>query len=452
MIVLFYVAAFIVALGILIVVHEFGHYWVARLFDVKVLRFSIGFGKPLWRRLVGKDRTEFVVAAIPLGGYVKMLDETEGSVPKSDAHRAFNRQPVWKRAPIVAAGPFFNFLFAILAYWAVFVAGIEGIRPIVGKVAPESIAERAGFGEGDEILAIDGRSVQSWGQRRLYLFQQALDQAVVDVEVRDAQGGIVTRRLDLRDLPTSAVDATLVERGIGLYGHLPQILPAIGGLEDGPAKAAGLQVGDRFASIEGEPVRGWEDVVALISARAGQRTSITVERNGERLTFQVTPEAVRQGDATVGRINVRPQVTDIPPEMRVRVRLGPLEAFAEAAQNTWAMTALTFKMLYHMVMLEVSSRNISGPITIAQYAGQSAMIGAVQFMMFLAIISISLGVINLLPIPVLDGGHLLYCVIEVIKGSPVSERMMLVGQQVGILLLAGLMVLAFYNDLTRIFN
>jgi len=450
--VVIYVAAFAVALGILIVVHEFGHYSIARLFDVKVLRFSIGFGKPLWRWTVGRDRTEFVVAAVPLGGYVKMLDETEGSVPKGEAHRAFNRQPVWKRVPIVAAGPFFNFMFAILAYWAVYMVGIEGIRPIVGKVAPESIAEQAGFREGDEILALDGRAVQSWGQRRLYLFQRALDQAVVEVDVRDPEGRAVTRRLDLSDIPTSAIDATLVERGIGLYGYLPQVLPVIGGLEDGPAKAAGLQPGDRFVSIEGRPVRGWEDVVAQISARAGQPTSVTVERNGERLTFEVTPQAVSQGNATVGRINIRPEITEIPPEMRARVRFGPLAALGEGVHNTWAMTALTFKMLYHMVTLEVSSRNISGPITIAQFAGQSAMIGAVQFIIFLAIISISLGVINLLPIPVLDGGHLLYFAIEAIKGSPVSERTMLVGQQIGLVLLAGLMVLAFYNDLTRIFN
>lgn len=450
--ILFYAAAFIIALGVLIVVHEFGHYWVAKRLGVKVLRFSVGFGKPLWRRRFGPDRTELVVAALPLGGYVKMLDETEGPVPKDEAHRAFNRQPVWKRFPIVAAGPIFNFLFAILAYWAVYMIGLEGIRPVIGKVAAGSIAERAGFKEGDQIVAVDGHEVQSWGQRRLYVFQRALDHSVLNVEVRDPQGRLETRRLDLRDIPASAVDASLMERTIGLSPVLPQVLPVVGALEDGPAKRAGIQVGDRFIRIAGQPVKGWEDIVALIGPRAGQTVPVEIERNGQRLSFEVTPEPVPQGERTIGRINVRPQIADIPPDMRVRVKLGPLEAFGESAQNTWAMTALTLQMLYRMATLEISSKNISGPITIAQYAGYSAKTGGTQFLMFLAVISISLGVLNLLPIPVLDGGHLMYYVIEAIKGGPVSERVMLVGQQLGIALLAGLMLLAFYNDLTRIFS
>ncbi len=450
--ILFYAAAFVIALGVLIVVHEFGHYWVAKRLGVKVLRFSVGFGKPLWRRRFGPDGTELVVAALPLGGYVKMLDETEGPVPKDEAHRAFNRQPVWKRFPIVAAGPIFNFLFAILAYWAVYMIGIEGIRPVIGNVAAGSIAERAGFKEGDQILAMDGHEVQSWGQRRLYVFQRALDHSVLNVEVRDPQGRLETRRLDLRDVPASAVDASLMERAIGLSPVLPQVLPVVGALEDGPAKRAGIQVGDRFIRIAGQPVKGWEDIVALIGPRAGQTVPVEVERNGQRLSVEVTPETVPQGERTVGRINVRPQIADIPPDMRVRVRLGPLEALGESAQNTWAMTALTLQMLYRMATLEISSKNISGPITIAQYAGYSAKTGGTQFLMFLAVISISLGVLNLLPIPVLDGGHLMYYVIEAIKGGPVSERVMLVGQQLGIALLAGLMLLAFYNDLTRIFS
>ena len=450
--ILFYAATFVVALGILIVVHEYGHYWVARRCGVKVLRFSIGFGRPLWRRVIGADRTEFVVAAIPLGGYVKMLDETEAPVPSAELARAFNRQSVWKRSAIVVAGPAFNFLFAILAYWVVFLIGIDGIRPVVGRVTPDSIAAKGGFQVGDEVLAIDGHAVQSWGQRRLYLFQRALDRAVVEIEVRDRQQQTRVRRLDLTALPSAAVDASLLERGIGLYGYLPQILPVIGGLEEGPAKTAGLEVGDRFVSIDGEPVHGWEDVVSRISARADRPTTIVIERKHEMRTFQLTPASLPQGERTIGRINVRPQIDDIPADMRTRVRFGPITALGEAFQNTWSMSALTFQMLYRMVTLEVSSKNISGPITIAQYAGQSAKIGGTQFMLFLAVISISLAVLNLLPIPVLDGGHLLYYVIEAIKGSPVSEGVMLLGQQVGIALLAGLMVLAFYNDLTRIFG
>ncbi|MFL6648558.1 MAG: RIP metalloprotease RseP [Sulfurifustaceae bacterium] len=450
--ILFYLAAFIVALGVLIVVHEFGHYWVARRMGVKVLRFSIGFGKPLWRRKAGRDGTEFVVAALPLGGYVKMLDETEGAVPKGEAHRAFNRQPVWKRIPIVVAGPMFNFLFAILAYWAVYLVGIDGIRPIVGKVAEGSVAEQGGFRAGDEVVGIDGHPVQSWGQRRLYLFQRALDHAVVNVDVKDAQGEPRTRRLDLSGIQASEIDSALLERGVGLYGYLPQILPVVGGLEDGPAKRAGIEVGDRIVRIAGQPVSAWEDIAALIGPRGGQTVPIEVERGGQRLTFEVTPDSVAQGDRHIGRVNIRPKIADIPPELRVRVRFGALDALGESLHNTWAMTALTFRMLYRMVTLEVSSKNISGPITIAQYAGYSAKTGAVQFLMFLAVISISLGVLNLLPIPVLDGGHLLYYVIEAVKGSPLSERVMLFGQQVGIALLAGLMLLAFYNDLSRLFN
>lgn len=450
--ILIYLAAFIVALGVLIVVHEFGHYWVARRMGVKVLRFSIGFGKPLWRHKSGRDGTEFVLAALPLGGYVKMLDETEGPVPKAEAHRAFNRQPVWKRIPIVVAGPLFNFIFAILAYWAVYMVGVDGVRPIVGKVTEGSIAAQGGFRAGDEVLAIDGHPVQSWGQRRLYLFQRALDHAVVSMDVKDTQGTQQTRRLDLSGIRPSEIDAALLERGVGLYGYMPQILPEVGGLEDGPAKSAGIQIGDRIVSIAGEPVRTWEDIAALIGPRAGKTVPIEVKRGGERLTFEVTPDTIPQGDRSIGRINIRPKIAELPPELRVRVRFAPLEALGESLHNTWAMTALTLRMLYRMITLEVSSKNISGPITIAQYAGYSAKTGAVQFLMFLAVISISLGVLNLLPIPVLDGGHLLYYVIEAVKGSPLSERVMLFGQQVGIALLAGLMLLAFYNDLSRLFN
>jgi regulator of sigma E protease len=448
---LFYPIAFIVALGVLIVVHEFGHYWVAKRLGVKVLRFSVGFGRPLWSRRLGPDQTEFAIAAIPLGGYVKMLDETEGPVPSAERHRAFNRQPVWKRIPIVAAGPAFNFAFAILAYWLVFVIGMEGLRPIIGKVVPESPAAHAGFREGEQIVAIDGKAVQSWGQRRLYLLQRALDRDVVAVEVRDPQGQLHTRQLDLRQLPASAVDANVLERGIGLYGYLPHVFPVIGELEDGPAKRAGLQPGDRFAAIDGQPVQTWEDVVRLISARPDQATTVTVERDGRTLTVELTPHAVVQGDRTIGRINIRPQFGELPSDMRVTVRLGALEALTEAANNTWAMSVLTLDMLYRMLTLEVSAKNISGPITIAQFAGQTAKIGPLQFILFLAVISISLAVLNLLPVPLLDGGHLLFYLIEAIKGSPVSERVVAFGYRIGVVLLFGLMFLAIYNDVTRIF-
>jgi len=418
---------------------------------VKVLRFSLGFGKPLWMRRFGRDQTEWVVAAVPLGGYVKMLDEHEGKVAKKDLARAFNRQPTWKRVAIVVAGPLFNFLFAILAYSILNMVGIEGIRPIVGKVADSSLAQQAGFRQGDEFITIDGYEVLSWDQRRLYLYERALDRATVTFTVRDQDGLAQERALDLSSLSAADVGAGLLERQIGLIPSLPELEPVIGTLDErGAAAQAGLQVGDRVIAIDGQPANSWQDMVKTVSARPDVALRLRVERNGVTQEFSVTPQPTEIAGQRIGRIGVGVRIPELPADMRVLVQHSPLSALAEGLETTWRMSALTLKMLGKMLTLEVSTKTISGPLTIAQYAGASAQIGLDRFVLFLAVVSISLGVLNLLPIPVLDGGHLLIYLIEGIQGKPLSEAVLHWGQQIGIALLMALMALAFYNDFMRI--
>lgn len=447
------VIGFVLAIGVLVVVHEFGHFWVARRLGVKVLRFSVGFGKPLWRKTAGVDGTEYVLSALPLGGYVKMLDENEGEVAPEELPRAFNRQRLWKRMAIVLAGPMFNFLFAILAYALLFMIGVDGIKPVVGKVAESSLAAKSGFAAGDEWLRVDGMPVQSWDQHRLYIYRRALDRAEVQVEVRTPNGELRTRMLDLRDIPAHEINATLMEQGIGLYGYMPTLEPVIGSVQAGSAAAAaGIQVGDRLLAIDNVALTSWQQAVEQISAHPERSLKFRVQRGDTVLEIPVQPRAQVEGDKRVGKIGAGVRLPEVPPEWRVKVRLGPLGALERGVENTWSMSVLTLKMLYKMLLLEVSHENISGPITIAQYAGYSVQIGLDRFLMFLAIVSISLGVLNLLPIPILDGGHLLFYAFEGIKGSPLSERAIGVGQRVGMVVLFGLMVLAFYNDFARILH
>lgn len=450
---MYMLVAFMVALGILIIVHEFGHYWVARKVGVKVLRFSVGFGKAIWRRRWGEDQTEFVISAIPLGGYVRMLDETEGKVAPEEAHRAFNRQSLPRRMAVVVAGPLFNLAFAVFAFWLVYMIGIEGLRPVVGKVVPQSLAAEAGFQSGDELIRIDGKPVQTWGEHRMYLFRRALDRAKVTFQVRTAKGEQYHRVIDLSKIPISRIDAGLVSQGIGLYPFMPALPAILKEVAEGdPAADAGIRPGDHITHVDNEPVKNWQQFALAIRARPEQAITLTLIRDGVEKIFSVTPRAEQVNDKTIGLIGVRPELPVLPEEMRAVIRYGPVKSMQTAVAQTWNMSMLTLEMLYRMLKLEISAKNISGPLTIAQVAGHTARMGIDRYLMFLALVSISLGVLNLLPIPVLDGGHLMYYCIEAIRGRPLPENLQLIGQKVGIALLILLMSLAFYNDIIRMLN
>ena len=446
------IGSFIAAIGLLITVHEFGHYWVARKVGVKVLRFSIGFGKPLYVKTFGKDNTEFVIAAFPLGGYVKMLDESEGEVRANEIDRAFNRKALWKRSAVVAAGPVFNLVFAVFAYWAVFVSGTDGMHAVVGHVANNSLASEAGLKIGDELLAVDNQEIKTWGHRRLYLYDQVLDKESIVFRVRSDNGNIRDIRLDVSRLSVSDIGPNIMEKGLGLFVKQPELKAIIGEIKDGPAKDAGMKINDRIIKINDKTIDAWHDMASLIHKNAGNSLTITFMRGEIQKTVNVIPRATVISGQEIGLISIAPKNPEIPASMIRRLQYGIAEGFFEAAKQTWAMSTMTLQMLYKMLTLEVSTKNISGPITIAQYAGQSASIGMSQFIVFLAVISISLGVLNLLPIPVLDGGHLMYYVIEAVTGSPVSEEVRVWGQQLGVIILFLLMMLAFYNDIIKLIS
>ncbi|MEN8106489.1 MAG: RIP metalloprotease RseP [Pseudomonadota bacterium] len=447
--------AFLVAIGVLVTVHEFGHFWVARKLGVKVLRFSIGFGQPLWSWRFGADNTELVLAAIPLGGYVKMLDERDGEVAEAERDRAFNRQPLSTRISVVVAGPLFNFVFAILAYWVMFVSGVPGLRPVVGEVIPASYAEQAGFRSGDEILAVDGRDTPSWETAVLALLDAGLTENMsFQVQVQDEAGAGRNLQVVLDESGRLLGKGGLLEN-FGLKPWRPAYPAIIERLVDGgPGERAGMRSGDQVISADGTAIADWGQLVEYVRARPGETIEVEVDRDGTPVRLELTPDAVAEGGESFGRIGayVRLSATGQHDTMRVVVRYGPLEAIPVALGKTWEMSALTLQILWKMVTGKASIENLSGPISIARYAGQTAVTGLAAFLGFMAIVSVSLGVLNLLPIPILDGGHLLYYLLELVKGSPVSEAAQLVGQRIGIVMLLMLMTLAFYNDLTRLFG
>lgn len=452
--ILFSIAAFIVAIGVLVTVHEYGHYRVARWCGVRVLRFSVGFGRPLWKRTWGDDRTEWVIAAIPLGGYVKMLDEREGEVDPAEAHRAFNRKSVGRRAAIVAAGPAVNILLAAVAYTAMFMIGVQGVVPRLGDVTAGSPAAEAGFERGDRILAVDGIGAPSWSEARLTLLDRGLagDRTHIPVTVRSSAGYETERRLDISgvSLREEGVDPI---RMLGFQPWLPDMPARITSvIEESPAAEAGLQGGDVVVRAGGQRISTWADWVAHVQERPGQTIPIVVERDGERIDLEVTPATIEADGRNVGQIGARgPELSAEQRErMYTTVRYGPIDSVIQGTVKTWDMTTLTVRVLAGLVTGSAALSNISGPVSIAQFAGQSAQIGLATFLGFLALISVSIGLLNLLPIPVLDGGHLLYYAVEAIKGSPVSERVQVMGQQVGLVLLFALMALALYNDFVRL--
>ena len=444
------VVSFIVAIAILVAIHEFGHFWVAKKLGVKVLRFSIGFGKPLWKKRAGPDQTEYVLAAIPLGGYVKMLDEREGEVPANELHRAFNRQSVWTRIAVVAAGPMANFLFAIVAYSLMYMVGVNGVKPVVGEVLPDSPAASAGIMAGARIVGVDGKPTPSWEIATLAMVKHALASGSMSLELQTPDGGSEQRLLDLGDSRQLLGEGDMLKK-IGIKPWRPHI-PAVFGrlMEGGAATRAGLKVGDEILKADGQPIGDWRDVVDIIRASPDKPVELEIKRDSQVLRYTVTPEAVADGAQTIGRIGAMPRVdASRYDDMRVKVRFGPVEAVAQGARRTWDMSVLTLKMLWKMVVGEASLKNISGPLTIAEYAGVSALIGVAAFLSFLGIVSVSLGVLNLLPIPVLDGGHLFYYLIELVKGGPISPAAEAFGQRIGLALLGCLMFVAFYNDISR---
>ncbi|MCW8331340.1 sigma E protease regulator RseP [Photobacterium sp. SDRW27] len=448
--ILWNLGAFLLALGILIAVHEFGHFWVARRCGVFVERFSIGFGKSLWHK-VGKDGTEYTLAMIPLGGYVKMLDGRVDDVPEEREHQAFNHKALWQRSAIVAAGPLANFLFAIFAYWVVYLIGVPAVRPVIGEVAPQSIAAEAGIRNGMELKSISGIKTADWESVNMAMISHIGDkEMVVTVSEPDSEYE-VQRKLDLTrwsfDPESERVLTTL-----GITPYSPDITLVVSQLsDDGAAIAAGLRLNDEIVAINAAPVTEWQQVVDAVRSHPAQPLALEVLREGELIALTLTPNEKTQRDGTViGYAGFAPKVKDWPESYRINLQYGPFEAVGKAAEKTWQLVTLTFDMVTKLVTGDVAIKNLSGPISIAKGAGMTADYGMVYFLGFLALISVNLGIVNLLPLPVLDGGHLMFFAIEAVTRRPVSERVQDIGYRVGSAILVALMAVALFNDFTRL--
>ncbi len=439
--------AFAVTLGVLIIFHELGHYVVARWVGVKVLRFSFGFGPVLISRHLGRDGTEWSLSAFPLGGYVKMLDEAEAPISSADLPRAFNRQTVWARMAIVAAGPVANLLLAVLLYWGMFMYGIPAVRPILAEPAPGTPAAMAGLHQGDQIARVAGETVHSWNQLNWALLRHTGESAPLPIQLTDGQTG----QLSIRGVRIDDEHNPLTDQ-MGLHLFEPVIAPVIGQLlPDGVAVRDGLRLGDRIVRLNGQPVTDWQQLVLAVRGHPGVPLRFGIERDGKKIDLIVTPETMEQNGQQIGKVGagalIDPHVMD---ELMTTEQYGVLPALGHALVKTGQTIGLNLSMMRQLVVGQASWHSLSGPLTIADYAGQSARMGAVAFCGFLAVISVGLGVLNLLPVPLLDGGHLMYYIAEIVRGTPLSPRTMELGQRLGMALLLTLMLFAFYNDITRL--
>ena len=447
---LYMIIGTLVALGVLVTFHEFGHFWVARRCGVKVLRFSVGFGAPLVR---WHDRhgTEFVIAWIPLGGYVKMLDEREGNVPPALLEQSFMRKTVGQRIAITAAGPIANFLLAILFFWILAMLGSQQVRPVIGNVEQGSLAAVAGLSAGQEIVAIDGKPTSGWAAVNLQLVRRLGESGPLRVDVRSEGATADSAFTVTLDKWLQGADEPDPINSLGIRPWRPSLAPVLSELDPkGPAQAAGLKTGDRLLSLDGQVLTDWQQVVDNVRSRAGSRVVLGVERDGARIELPVTLATRGEGRAAAGYLGAGVAPVEWPAQMLREVSYGPLEAVGEGLSRTWNMSVLTLDSLKKMLFGELSVKNLSGPITIAKVAGASAQSGLGDFLNFLAYLSISLGVLNLLPIPVLDGGHLLFYLVEWARGRPLSDRVQGWGVQIGISLVIGVMLLALINDLGRL--